>query len=131
MIRDGLLDETQTGDLDTMLHIRKENPDELMPTVLETTQIVDKFDCDWLLLRVNESAPKEPRSIFKRTSFPKANRDVISLDKLSVRIVRSLFIIFIPSVFLEYSSIKYGIMGCSFRFPFPHLCWEHPRSRIC
>eukprot|EP01053_Blabericola_migrator_P005928 Blabericola_migrator_1__5927@NODE_299_length_10197_cov_100_341955_g246_i0_p2_GENE_NODE_299_length_10197_cov_100_341955_g246_i0NODE_299_length_10197_cov_100_341955_g246_i0_p2_ORF_typecomplete_len489_score96_78NPL4/PF05021_15/6_4e51zfNPL4/PF05020_15/1_8e14UN_NPL4/PF11543_8/5_7e07ubiquitin/PF00240_23/0_00065Ubiquitin_2/PF14560_6/0_0023_NODE_299_length_10197_cov_100_341955_g246_i015633029 len=83
MIRDDLLSTNGTGEDDPLL-IRQPNHDELMPMILETAQGVDKLDTDWLLVRVVDSAPKEPRSIFKRTSFPRMGRDKATFKDLRV-----------------------------------------------
>eukprot|EP01056_Protomagalhaensia_sp_Gyna25_P005603 Protomagalhaensia_sp_Gyna_25__5602@NODE_774_length_2646_cov_310_594553_g607_i0_p1_GENE_NODE_774_length_2646_cov_310_594553_g607_i0NODE_774_length_2646_cov_310_594553_g607_i0_p1_ORF_typecomplete_len519_score72_13NPL4/PF05021_15/2_5e51zfNPL4/PF05020_15/3_5e14UN_NPL4/PF11543_8/1_1e05ubiquitin/PF00240_23/0_024_NODE_774_length_2646_cov_310_594553_g607_i010882425 len=73
MIRDDILSAAGTGE-DEILLLRKPQKDELMPAILEEAQGVDKLDTDWLLIRVVDSAPREARSIFKRTTFPRMGR---------------------------------------------------------
>eukprot|EP01055_Gregarina_sp_Pseudo9_P000816 Gregarina_sp_Pseudo_9__815@NODE_1521_length_1527_cov_4_719086_g1409_i0_p1_GENE_NODE_1521_length_1527_cov_4_719086_g1409_i0NODE_1521_length_1527_cov_4_719086_g1409_i0_p1_ORF_typecomplete_len500_score122_26NPL4/PF05021_15/6_2e51zfNPL4/PF05020_15/4_1e14UN_NPL4/PF11543_8/1_7e07ubiquitin/PF00240_23/0_035Ubiquitin_2/PF14560_6/0_042_NODE_1521_length_1527_cov_4_719086_g1409_i0151514 len=83
MIRDNLL-STSGETADDVLILRPPSKDELMPTILETAQGTNKLDTDWLLVRVVDSAPIEPRSIFKRTSFPRIGRTEPTLKDLRV-----------------------------------------------
>eukprot|EP01054_Gregarina_sp_Poly1_P009880 Gregarina_sp_Poly_1__9879@NODE_641_length_6995_cov_166_214059_g490_i0_p2_GENE_NODE_641_length_6995_cov_166_214059_g490_i0NODE_641_length_6995_cov_166_214059_g490_i0_p2_ORF_typecomplete_len481_score65_36NPL4/PF05021_15/4e54zfNPL4/PF05020_15/6_3e13UN_NPL4/PF11543_8/9_8e07ubiquitin/PF00240_23/0_0073Ubiquitin_2/PF14560_6/0_024EFhand_like/PF09279_11/1_7e03EFhand_like/PF09279_11/3_9e02EFhand_like/PF09279_11/2_3_NODE_641_length_6995_cov_166_214059_g490_i0281470 len=83
MIRDNILCESGEATDDSLI-LRQPNKNELMPTILEQAQGTSKLDTDWLLIRVVDSAPKEVRSIFKRTSFPRMGRSELTLKDLRV-----------------------------------------------
>ncbi|KMZ80011.1 hypothetical protein PVIIG_04808 [Plasmodium vivax India VII] len=72
LIRSSLVDSTQTDPS----HIQLRNPvrNELLPLILEGGKETNKFDTDWFIVRINESAPKVVRSLFKNFHFPRENR---------------------------------------------------------
>jgi len=53
---------------------RGERPGELIPTVLESGKETTEFDPDWFVVRVNDGAPKKPRSLLNHSIFPVENR---------------------------------------------------------
>ncbi|KAI4839742.1 nuclear protein localization protein 4 [Plasmodium brasilianum] len=72
LIRDNLIEENQTDP--SHVQLRNPNKNELLPQILEGGKETNKFDTDWFIVRVNESAPKNIRSIFKNFHFPRENR---------------------------------------------------------
>ncbi|EEA07015.1 NPL4 family protein [Cryptosporidium muris RN66] len=72
-IRDHLLDEDNLDD-DLHMKLRAEQKGELLPQVLEGGQETSRFDAHWFVVRVNESAPIRPRSLFNCNQFPRENR---------------------------------------------------------
>ncbi|KAH0479446.1 MAG: uncharacterized protein KVP18_003284 [Porospora cf. gigantea A] len=73
--RDGLFDKVQPNP--NLMNIKQGAPHELFPKVLESGKLIEaggSFDLDWLLVRVNDSAPKTVNSFFKHNSFPPMNR---------------------------------------------------------
>jgi len=77
-VRDNLLD---TSPDPKHLQLRKQLPEELFHQILESGHETTKFDADWFVVRVNESAPKKVRSRFHHTSFPRENRRVETTPK--------------------------------------------------
>ena len=74
-IRDGIIDETKIND--TMhIPVKDGNNGELFPQVLENGRPTNKFDAHWLVVRINESAPIQPKPFFSSTRFPRENRVV-------------------------------------------------------
>ncbi|KAF8820252.1 NPL4 family protein [Cardiosporidium cionae] len=73
LVRDGLINEELSNG--SHMHLRKAKKQELLPQILESGKEAVKFDSDWFLVRVNESAPKRVRSMFLHTHFPRENRD--------------------------------------------------------
>ncbi|SCM23370.1 nuclear protein localization protein 4, putative [Plasmodium chabaudi chabaudi] len=73
LIRDNLIDEIQ--DDPSHIKLRSPNKHELLPQILEGGKETNKFDTDWFIIRVNDSAPKVVRSIFKNYHFPRENRN--------------------------------------------------------
>ncbi|KAH7650331.1 nuclear pore associated (NLP4) with N-terminal ubiquitin domain [Cryptosporidium bovis] len=74
-LRDGIIDETKIGD---KMHIpvRDGEKGELLPQILENGKSTKKFDAHWLVVRINESAPIQPKPFFSSTQFPRENRVV-------------------------------------------------------
>lgn len=73
LIRDNLIDEIQ--DDPSHIKLRTPNKYELLPQILEGGKETNKFDTDWFIIRVNDSAPKIVRSIFKNYHFSRENRN--------------------------------------------------------
>eukprot|EP00914_Ancora_sagittata_P002977 GHVO01006194.1.p1 GENE.GHVO01006194.1~~GHVO01006194.1.p1 ORF type:complete len:502 (-),score=88.70 GHVO01006194.1:58-1563(-) len=71
MVRDGILCESDDR---THMKVRESVKNEVMPEILEGGKSVKAFDADWLIVRVNESAPKNPKSKFTSSVFPRLNR---------------------------------------------------------
>eukprot|EP00923_Selenidium_pygospionis_P020519 GHVN01035442.1.p1 GENE.GHVN01035442.1~~GHVN01035442.1.p1 ORF type:complete len:579 (+),score=121.09 GHVN01035442.1:634-2370(+) len=63
------------------LQLREAEKNEVLPLVLESGNPVKKFDSHWFIVRVNESAPKQVRSIFTNTKFPRENRARAIVEK--------------------------------------------------
>jgi nuclear protein localization family protein 4 len=76
MLRDDLVRvEDQVDYKETHVKIRASNEkEELLPSVLQEYKDVKEFDADWLVVKVNHSAPVKPRSFFKFSHFPRENR---------------------------------------------------------
>eukprot|EP00922_Rhytidocystis_sp_ex-Travisia-forbesii_P072191 GHVS01107663.1.p1 GENE.GHVS01107663.1~~GHVS01107663.1.p1 ORF type:complete len:524 (-),score=85.76 GHVS01107663.1:236-1753(-) len=75
LVRDSLVTDVQPDTTHIML--RKPEHGELLPQVLESGAETEKFDADWFVVRVNESAPIKVRSLFRsNTKFPVENRMV-------------------------------------------------------
>ncbi|SOV11596.1 nuclear protein localization protein 4, putative [Plasmodium sp. gorilla clade G2] len=72
LMRDNLIQENQLDP--SHIQLRNPNKNELLPQILEGGKETNKFDTDWFIVRVNESAPKVERSIFKNFHFPRENR---------------------------------------------------------
>lgn len=72
LMRDNLIEENQINP--SHIQLRNPNKNELLPQILESGKETNKFDTDWFIVRVNESAPKVVRSIFKNFHFPRENR---------------------------------------------------------
>lgn len=72
LLRDNAIAEVQTDP--SHVELRNAEKNELLPQILEGGRETKKFDNDWLIVRVNESAPKVVRSIFKNTLFSVENR---------------------------------------------------------
>ncbi|GAW81478.1 hypothetical protein, conserved [Plasmodium gonderi] len=72
LIKANLIEPIQTDS--SHIHLRKPLQNELLPLILEGGKETNKFDADWFIVRVNESAPKVVRSIFKNFHFPRENR---------------------------------------------------------
>lgn len=73
LLRDGLLADPPPDTTHVMVRAAKEA--ELLPQVLESGKETTKFDADWLVVRVNESAPIKVRSLFTSpATFPCENR---------------------------------------------------------
>ncbi|CRG97853.1 nuclear protein localization protein 4, putative [Plasmodium gallinaceum] len=72
LIRDNFIEENQMDP--SHIHLRNPNKNELLPQILESGKETNKFDTDWFIVRVNESAPKVVRSIFRNFHFPRENR---------------------------------------------------------
>jgi len=83
VVRDGLVQEFG-GDL-RRLKVAESNTVLLVPEVLESGKAIkdydppnkDTFDVDWLIVRLNESAPKHGRPLLPRTNFPVMGRTPI------------------------------------------------------
>ncbi|VWU52331.1 nuclear protein localization protein 4, putative [Hepatocystis sp. ex Piliocolobus tephrosceles] len=73
MLRDNLINAIQTDP--SHIQLRTPNKNELIPLILESGAETNKFDTDWLLVRINDTAPKVVRSIFKNFHFPRENRN--------------------------------------------------------
>ncbi|AFZ79517.1 hypothetical protein BEWA_023660 [Theileria equi strain WA] len=75
LLRDGMFSEEQ-NDI-KMVEIRKASSSfEILPQIFESGKEVSSFDSDWLIVRVNDSAPIHPMPFFKHTGFPRENREV-------------------------------------------------------
>lgn len=73
LVRDGTISQVQDNPL--VISIREpSNKNELLPQIIESGKEVTSFDPSWFIIRVNDSAPIEPRSIFKFFDFPRENR---------------------------------------------------------
>ncbi|EUD68201.1 hypothetical protein C922_01219 [Plasmodium inui San Antonio 1] len=72
LIRSNLVDSTQTDP--SLIQLRNPVQNELLPLILEGGKETNKFDADWFIVRINESAPKVVRSLFKNFHFPRENR---------------------------------------------------------
>ncbi|ANQ08551.1 Uncharacterized protein PCOAH_00031000 [Plasmodium coatneyi] len=72
LIRSNLVDPIQTDP--SVIQLRNPMPNELLPLILEGGKETNKFDADWFIVRINESAPKVVRSLFKNFHFPRENR---------------------------------------------------------
>ncbi|GAB66989.1 nuclear pore associated protein [Plasmodium cynomolgi strain B] len=72
LIRSNLVDSTQTDP--SVIQLRNPVRNELLPLILEGGKETNKFDADWFIVRINESAPKVVRSLFKNFHFPRENR---------------------------------------------------------
>ncbi|KAF7459026.1 NPL4 family protein [Cryptosporidium felis] len=72
-LRDGIIDEKGIND-NTHVVIRNGGKGELLPQILENGSTTNKFDAHWLIVRINESAPIQPRPFFSSSQFPKENR---------------------------------------------------------
>eukprot|EP00918_Siedleckia_nematoides_P086386 GHVU01190133.1.p1 GENE.GHVU01190133.1~~GHVU01190133.1.p1 ORF type:complete len:316 (+),score=76.35 GHVU01190133.1:289-1236(+) len=79
-------DDAMTADPKDKKHMTLRTADEhqLFPDVLEAGAKAEKFDADWLIVRVVESAPLEGRSVFKHTSFPREHR-ILKQDASAVK----------------------------------------------
>ncbi|ETB56898.1 hypothetical protein YYC_05261 [Plasmodium yoelii 17X] len=73
LVKYNLINEIQ--DDPSHIKLRTPNKYELLPQILEGGKETNKFDTDWLIIRVNDSAPKVVRSIFKNYHFPRENRN--------------------------------------------------------
>jgi len=71
MLRDGLMGIPTDH---RRCRSRGERPGELIPTVLEGGKETEEFDPDWFVVRVNDGAPKRPRSLLNHSIFPVENR---------------------------------------------------------
>lgn len=69
--RDGILLESADP---RKMHLRPSGKNELLPDILESGKSTTVFDPDWLIVRVNDSAPKQIRSLFQSWTFPVENR---------------------------------------------------------
>lgn len=78
-------DDAMSADPKDKKHMILRTADEhqLFPDVLEAGSKAEKFDADWLIVRVVESAPLEGRSVFKHTSFPREHR-ILKQDAAAV-----------------------------------------------
>ncbi|OII74071.1 uncharacterized protein cubi_02873 [Cryptosporidium ubiquitum] len=72
-LRDKLIDEKGLED-NTNIVIREEEKGEILPQILEKGVSTRKFDAHWLIVRINESAPIQPKPFFSSSQFPKENR---------------------------------------------------------
>ncbi|SBT74594.1 nuclear protein localization protein 4, putative [Plasmodium ovale] len=72
LMRDNLIKDYQTDP--SHIQLRNPNKNELLPLILECGKETNKFDTDWFIVRINDSAPKISRSIFKNFHFPRENR---------------------------------------------------------
>lgn len=72
-IRDKIIDEKAIKD-NTHVVIREEEKGELLPQILERGVSTRKFDAHWLIVRINESAPIQPKPFFSSSQFPRENR---------------------------------------------------------
>ncbi|CDJ40167.1 hypothetical protein, conserved [Eimeria tenella] len=72
LVRDGLIAEEQPDP--THIILRELKKGELRPQILEGGVEKDRFDASWCIVRVNESAPKKVRSLFRHSHFPRENR---------------------------------------------------------
>ncbi|CEM15003.1 unnamed protein product [Vitrella brassicaformis CCMP3155] len=70
-VRDGVLGMSPDP---RHLQLKPRKKHEIMAQILESGHETDKFDVDWLIVRVNESAPRRARSMFKHAIFPRENR---------------------------------------------------------
>jgi len=83
VVRDGLVQEF--GGDPRRIKVTKSNSDLLVPEVLESGKAIkdyespktDTFDVDWLIVRLNESAPKHGRPLLPRNNFPIMGRTPI------------------------------------------------------
>ncbi|KAK9171456.1 NPL4 family protein [Cryptosporidium meleagridis] len=75
LIRDKLIEEKGLKD-DTHIVIREEEKGEILPQILEKGVSTRKFDAHWLIVRINESAPIQPKPFFSSSQFPRENRIV-------------------------------------------------------
>ncbi|ORM41761.1 Nuclear protein localization protein 4 -like protein [Babesia sp. Xinjiang] len=73
LLRDGIISEVQSDPM--FLRIREpKQKNEILPQIIESGKEVTKFDPSWFVIRVNDSAPITPNSIFKYAEFPRENR---------------------------------------------------------
>lgn len=73
LVRDGTISDMQNDPV--VLTIREpRQKNEILPQIIESGKEVSSFDPSWLLIRVNDSAPIIPHSIFKYFDFPRENR---------------------------------------------------------
>lgn len=72
LLRDNVIAKEQKDPSHVALRDAEKN--ELLPQILEGGREAKTFDNDWLIVRVNESAPKVSRSIFKNNFFSRENR---------------------------------------------------------
>lgn len=75
LLRDKIIDEKGLKD-DTHIVIREEDKGEILPQILEKGVSTRKFDAHWLIVRINESAPIQPKPFFSSSQFPRENRIV-------------------------------------------------------
>lgn len=72
LVRDGLALPEQK--MPNRIVLRPPKKDELNPAFLENGKIVEAFDVEWVIVRLNDTAPVHPQSIFSSWSFPPQNR---------------------------------------------------------
>ncbi|GBE60717.1 NPL4 family protein [Babesia ovata] len=73
LLRDGIIREVQSDPM--FVSIREPTqPNEVLPQIIESGKEVTKFDPSWFVIRVNDSAPIKPNSMFKYSNFPRENR---------------------------------------------------------
>ncbi|GIX63734.1 nuclear protein localization protein 4, putative [Babesia caballi] len=73
LLRDGVVSDSQDDSL--VLRIREAaQKNEILPQIIESGKEVTSFDPSWFVVRVNDSAPIKPNSIFRHTQFPRENR---------------------------------------------------------
>eukprot|EP01071_Lankesteria_metandrocarpae_P007100 Lankesteria_metandrocarpae@DN4579_c0_g1_i1.p1 len=73
LIRDGVISHTPGNTSE--LAVRDPTESEALPQILEQGKPIKQFPVSWLLIPVNNSAPKKPQSIFHSTRFPRENRE--------------------------------------------------------
>ncbi|KAJ1613507.1 nuclear pore associated protein [Cryptosporidium canis] len=74
-IRDKLIDEKGIKD-NAHIIIREAEKGEILPQILEKGNSTCKFDAHWLIVRINESAPIQPKPFFSSSQFPRENRAI-------------------------------------------------------
>ncbi|KJP88843.1 hypothetical protein AK88_01533 [Plasmodium fragile] len=72
LIRSNMVDPIQKDP--SVIQLRNPMRNELLPLILEGGKETNKFDADWFIVRINESAPKVVRSLFRNFHFPRENR---------------------------------------------------------
>lgn len=71
MLRDGLMAVPNDH---RRCRICEQRKHELLPAVLESGRDTADFDPDWLVVRVNDGAPKKPKSLLHHAIYPVENR---------------------------------------------------------
>ncbi|KAK1443717.1 nuclear protein localization 4 like protein [Babesia gibsoni] len=73
LVRDGTISHVQKDPM--VVTIREpSSKNEVLPQIIESGKEVTSFDPSWLIIRVNDSAPIVPNSMFKYFDFPRENR---------------------------------------------------------
>ncbi|XP_053992805.1 nuclear protein localization protein 4 homolog isoform X2 [Hylaeus volcanicus] len=72
LVRDNLITTMENS---TRLLIKPAPPNMLLPQILEGGKIVTTIDPHWFVVRVNDSAPKQLKSMFSSWSFSVENRN--------------------------------------------------------
>ncbi|EDO06559.1 nuclear protein localization protein 4 (NPL4) family protein [Babesia bovis T2Bo] len=75
LLRDGIIADVQPDPM--VISMRQPtNKNEVLPQIIESGKEVTSFDPSWFVIRVNDSAPINPNSIFKYSDFPRENRTI-------------------------------------------------------
>ncbi|GFE54896.1 hypothetical protein BaOVIS_023000 [Babesia ovis] len=73
LLRDGIISDVQPDPM--VLRMREpKHKNEVLPQIIESGKEVTSFDPSWFVIRVNDSAPITPNSMFKYADFPRENR---------------------------------------------------------